>query len=526
MRGDYHPMQFAVRMDPWLRSEIPPSLTPLASDDLSLEAHQAISTFLHESIHWWQYTGSTLGLMLTLCFPAQASINFTRLKNIINVAGPRKSLRSYYYRHHKAMSDALYQDFNFVLHNWHDIEFARRVLMDPGDEDEVSNDMFYTSVGHSYHIFWRSIISVLALSADPGFLALPQCDKWINGFQDRQGGKAQLKTERPNRLGATSLFEAQARMSQLQYLHLSSHRKQGWEYFEKNGWLGAEYMKAFDLFLKILQEPRPVSIVDPLVCLFLVACDIAINPTAGFPFNIESYETFVQDVEPGWRFDSIAREIATNHPYLKRLIKNCSRADYLTVSETLCGSLGWPSTHEAATTIGGWPDKFDGFAKLMEEDRTFRFAQVDLPVRLFLSRFISLQLDKAKYPQYFVWPGFHSGVRLGISAQSDEIRTILNRNGPLFLSTFNGEVQPRLELGDRTSDDIYATFNAFYQWIILYDLIFQWMARDGPFELNFNWLTKRESEVRDAASHIFRSQFGHEPGEFDTTSKHSPQEVR
>jgi hypothetical protein len=60
VKGSYHPTRFVLR------------LRPASREEHALEEQvQAFSTYLHETIHWWQYIGSTLGLALTLSHPAQ-----------------------------------------------------------------------------------------------------------------------------------------------------------------------------------------------------------------------------------------------------------------------------------------------------------------------------------------------------------------------------------------------------------------------------------------------------------------------
>jgi len=66
--------------------------------------------------------------------------------------------------------------------------------------------------------------------------------------------------------------------------------------------LDGVYGAAFDCFLKHAEFSWPASIHDPIVGLFLLVCDMAINPGEGFPLPLRSPATFITDVDPGIRF--------------------------------------------------------------------------------------------------------------------------------------------------------------------------------------------------------------------------------
>jgi len=72
--------------------------------------------------------------------------------------------------------------------------------------------------------------------------------------------------------------------------------------FKDAGYFDGAYGEAFDGFLKMTNSPWPEAVDDPAVALFLLIVDLAINPTAGFPLDIESFENFIIDVDPGIRF--------------------------------------------------------------------------------------------------------------------------------------------------------------------------------------------------------------------------------
>jgi len=91
-RGLYNPMQFVLRLRPDIHKELE-SIEPgiRLARELQFKSIQAFSTYFHETIHWWQHVGSTLGLMLSLIYPAQAHINNRDLIKLLKDIGPFKS---------------------------------------------------------------------------------------------------------------------------------------------------------------------------------------------------------------------------------------------------------------------------------------------------------------------------------------------------------------------------------------------------------------------------------------------------
>jgi hypothetical protein len=61
---------------------------------------------------------------------------------------------------------------------------------------------------------------------------------------------------------------------------------------------GPVYVDAFEAFLSGLGESWPRSPTDPLVNLFLLLCDLAINPGDGFPLPMVHADSFLDSVTP------------------------------------------------------------------------------------------------------------------------------------------------------------------------------------------------------------------------------------
>ena len=90
-RGRYNPFQFVLRLSPVVHqkiSELPAGI--ISTEKVGFDGAQAFSTYLHETIHWWQHVGSTYGLMRSLTYPTQAHGNYKHLKELLANVGFKK----------------------------------------------------------------------------------------------------------------------------------------------------------------------------------------------------------------------------------------------------------------------------------------------------------------------------------------------------------------------------------------------------------------------------------------------------
>src|ERR1035437_2512459 len=126
--------------------------------------------------------------------------------------------------------------------------------------------------------------------------------------------------------------------SQLQFLYFASGERLSWDDVRAMGMLDGIYGEAFHHFLRLAELEWPPTIDDPVVGLFLLLCDVAINPSAGFPMPLTTPSTFILDVDPGFRFFFLCRAVAKDRPDVARMITMYSRSEYVEVSEALCRS--------------------------------------------------------------------------------------------------------------------------------------------------------------------------------------------
>jgi hypothetical protein len=509
-RGVYNPMQFVVRLHDEVHAEledVPPGVAIRTVTGRQALAH---ATYFHERIHWWQHVGSTYGLVMSLSYPAQTHVNYTRLRDLLRSIGPVKSLRTFNRLRGDGLKPGVREELNIVLNNWHDIEYCRWLSLVPQLIQEAVKDPYFESIGHAYNVTWGNVVLLISDSIDPARTVLPDPYEWEVNFaklrEDKTedyfyGSRVQLST-----IGARLIFEGQARFSQLQSLYFSRPKQADWNLFASLGMLNDDYTAAFRAFLAAVNRPWPATPADPEVAAFLAICDVAMNPSEGFPFAIEDFSRLRMNLDPGIRFVKLCRALAAS-PELLDLVCDYSRPEYEEFVESLARSLNWISPIGIAERVGTWSGH-DPVGMLLEEDAQFRFKNTDLPVRVFLGRFFEFQRDKFLYPQLLVWPGaFATDAKRDV--ETSVVIEVLERQAPLFVDVAGGEVRPSL-LPGRAPTAVYDTFNAFHTYSASYQLVRQWHVIDGPFDPDFAWLTPTsEAAVMAAwAERIFSDAFG------------------
>lgn len=516
-RGLYNPMQFVVRLHDSLHAELAEVPVGVGMRTVTSQQALALSTYFHEKIHWWQHVGSTLGLFLSLAYPAQAHVNYKRLKTILRDVGAVKSLLDLDITNARRLKKESRQILNIILNNWHDIEFCRLMAIAPDRASEVIAHPYFDSIGHSYEITWGNVILLIREALDPehGFVRGPE--DWEepfrelreNGVEDYYYGSSPLRL---SSVGARLIFEGQARLSQIQSLYFASPGS-NWDLFDSLGMLGEDYTTAFLTFLKILNLPWPSSPGSSEVALFLAICDAAMNPTEGFPFPISDFERFRANLDPGLRFASLC-QAAAELKGLASIVSNFSRDEYQEITESLSRKLGWRSPLEVSATVCDWA-QYPSFQALESENATFAFANRDLPVRVFVGRYLEFQKDKLQFPELLVWPGAFTGGREP-ALPMNTIIDVFARQEPLFVDVAGGEVRPTLLVG-REYDAIYQMFNTFHAYSASYQLVRQWHVTSGPFNLDFGWLgpSGRTEESARWAANNFATTFGRSINEFE-----------
>lgn len=94
--GSYETTRFVLRLSP-KNHELMDKLEVSAYGDgpIPWEASQAYSTYIHETVHWWQHVGSTSGLLLSLSYFSQLHSTMDELREYLKRFGPIKLLKRY-----------------------------------------------------------------------------------------------------------------------------------------------------------------------------------------------------------------------------------------------------------------------------------------------------------------------------------------------------------------------------------------------------------------------------------------------
>lgn len=491
-RGLFDYLRFVVRLRPdmyRLLVDEAGGTSPIPEADPATV--NAFSTYFHETLHWWQHIGSTTGLMLSFSSPAKAHINRTNLLALLERIGPTKSLRTFDRLRHRSLTPEQSFHLNIVLNTWHDLEFNWRIIVDPRLIASVKTSPYFESVGHSLQIGLANTIWMLAATFDKEFSILPDIRKWEEPFAElrdkRVDGFYFGSPIKLSPVGALHIFEGQARFSQIQYLYLATQRRLSWSDFRRQGMLSDRYVQAFDFFRSALGIDWPASPVSPEVQLFLLLCDLAINPSDGYPFDLRHFESFVISDDPGIRFYWFCTQAAKTRS-LRTAISKCSRNEYEEVSSVLCRSITCATPLELSRELVRWCSESQALKDLLNEEETSDFPNENLPVRICFAKHLLYAADKLRRPEFFCWPAMFMADHGMWSVNLNDSLRLFSRHQPLFIATLDGEIRPAL-FADRPMENVYQAFNDFYMWIVQYDLVDQWIIRDGEFDLDFTKLS-------------------------------------
>jgi hypothetical protein len=81
-QGLYNSRRFILRLSPNVHGALSTSSGGFSiRSGVDWETMQAMSTYLHETVHWWQHVGTTTGLFLSLTYPAQALGNYNAVSS-------------------------------------------------------------------------------------------------------------------------------------------------------------------------------------------------------------------------------------------------------------------------------------------------------------------------------------------------------------------------------------------------------------------------------------------------------------
>jgi hypothetical protein len=492
------------------------------SSTQNFEILDAFSTYFHETLHWWQHIGSTTGLLLSLSPPMQSHINYEHLRFVLQKIGPEKPLKRLTEGPPGGYAPDVDACLNRIVNNWHDLEYNRRILLNPMMLSDVLHSPYFESQGHSILIGLANLLLLLGATFDLDFRCIPRPMAWEEATADLRyrkiNGYCFGSTVRTTPIGALHIFEGQARFSQLQYLYLATNGKMSWEQFRSTGRLGGVYVEAFETYLRITGCKWPSTPDAPDVLLFLLVCDLAMNPSDGYPFDIRHFESLIESADPGIRFCWFCSQIA-RRPCLRDAVARCDSNSYLEVAAFLCNSLVCETPVGIARELMRWVSQAQGFANLLSQESASSYSEDNLPLRLCFAKHLRFMDQRIRSPEFFCWPAMHFVERKGADVNLQETLEIFNRHQPPFVAHPDGEIRPALFQG-MSEKNLYKTFNTFYYWILEYDLISQWIVGDGPFDLDFTWMHPlyTPSFTKPWADDAFKRHFGISLDKFNVLS--------
>lgn len=513
-RGVYESQRFALRLSPVVHELVNSAVAKadLGKTSFSGEELQAYSTYLHETVHWWQHKGSTSGFIRSVLYPVQTHSNISTLRQIVSALGPQKPIKTLALRGELGLLPEGSADIglaaNTVTNNFMDTEFYLALTLKPALDIEIYSNPYFEAAGHSFLITYALVLGAIrelidsngSLFPDPKTLA----DNLTVLAKRRTLGYYYESEIIRAPVGLLDLYEGQARFIQLQFLALSSDGLTIAEAKDR-GMLDGVYGNAFRAFLKLSDSPEPEDLKSPVVALFLFICDMSINPTVGFPAEIDSYEDFFLDADPGIRFATLCKAVATEAPDLRGLVSDYSAEEYTTLARRLSSVTGLKDHIVDLARLGKHARDDPGAASVMREHRSYRFSPSNIALRLLTGEFLTFVIDRLESPEFFCWTGYWLTVGSG-----ERQRELWLRHLSLFSDKADdGALFARVH-PDRTKDDVLEVFNQFFAAILLYDLSKQWVLNPGPFRHEYSWLTSSATDPKflERVKGIFQKHYG------------------
>jgi len=149
--GEYMPLAFVLRLSPLIHQKLAalPQTGIYSSREIGLDGAQAFSTYLHETVHWWQHVGSTYGLMSSLSYPARAHGSYKQIKELVSLEALRKSVRQ---MAEKAAGpstpDTVKGLANIVVNNHFDLSAFSKFSYNQEFAKGIASSAMFESLGH------------------------------------------------------------------------------------------------------------------------------------------------------------------------------------------------------------------------------------------------------------------------------------------------------------------------------------------------------------------------------------------
>jgi hypothetical protein len=512
--GLYSTEQFVLRLSPENHRLVDEATSAESSNtSISEAALQAYSTYIHETVHWWQHVGSTTGLISSLVYPSQTQTNISNIKEWCALVPAEKPIRGWAYKGEldkvKSCNEAKVLG-NTITNNTVDLGFFKQLLYSPDKAGDLFANPYFESTGHCFYIAYGTFLGGISPIIDPDFGVLANPDSL-------EGDYLQLRDDKANGfyhgsplvsriVGMVEIFEGQASFIQMQFLANAFISTPTLDEFKSIGLLHGVYLKAFEAFLELSGLEYPNEVIHPTVGLFLLICDLSINPVDGFPCNFTNVSSLIYVSDPGVRFELLCKAAATIGKPVTGAITDYSNKEYTTVAAALLKESGLRPPWDGWLQVDRWTKDVKLVRDLMHEQESFNYQAESIVMRVMLSHFISFTLDKLHSPEFFCWTGMWLAGP-NVCAKSKQL---FLKHLSLFSDKENDDAVFPRKFPDKNPEALMSTFHMFFGSTAVYDLTRQWILKDGPFDLEFSWLssTLGEKNWREWADQQFVSLYG------------------
>jgi hypothetical protein len=281
--------------------------------------------------------------------------------------------------------------------------------------------------------------------------------------------------------GAIEILEGQARLCEIQYLSVFARDRIDWKTCVNRGMLAEPYGTAFRYFISHTGLPWPDNSLDTTVGLFLLACDITLNPGDIYPFARFDPRTLVRSTHPAARFDRVTTAVAK---LKSKLLHNFQYDDsaYVRFSEQICAEINETSPQVIAAAIVSLFDEIPGTKPILDGDPGTVFSLPSIPLKFYIWKHHTFMRDRMQHPAYFCWPA-PSLVRMTLIYPQ-----VFTRNEPPLVSP---SLDGRIMASGAFCSDKGDVENGLYNFLmsqLMNDVIRQWIAKPGPFVTSYDWI--------------------------------------
>ena len=511
--GRFDPLLSLVLLDPAVGGHLDTqkgTLPAVALEEGGSSAVRAYATSLHETIHWWQHIGSTVGLLSGLTTATQAALCIKYMSDLGKDA-PKPLLGALHSGRYKPSRED--HPAWLAARRWREAELGNAFLVNPAQAFARvrSNAFLYESIGHSVAMHHSGVTWYVSQVIDPGGSVFPSADAWIDLYERSRKDRRLLFEPQELALlpfGARDLFEGQARLSELQYFDRAVEPRSLAE-FKQAGLLEAVYSRCLDYFLKTIESPAPEAVHSPEVNLFLLLCDIAINPSDGYPLAIPETLDLIRDNHPGIRFARLCVVARDNKKELLTLLTRLSHGHYCQAAAILTEPLAWLPPDEVAKRTHEQYLSTSAGEKLLEDRRHGEFGTQDVPIKFVLSEHINFCEWKAGCPHFFCWPGIYLTSDQGEdSPEVSALKDLLDATSPPFHASSELTGVDTVSISGLTSAQAKNVADRYFQNQAAVDLFRQWMShKNGTVTNEFCYQYDWKPSISDAEVANLKSCF-------------------